>query len=196
MTSKQKKILIRTGVTLLVALAGFVFYGDSGTFFNTDKKPTKENLGASALDSINQDQFYKVYKVVDGDTVSIEVDGAVATVRLIGVNTPETVDPRREVECFGREASDFAKSILTGKSVKLEFDPTQSKVDRYDRLLAYVSTEEGVDVNKILILEGYAYEYTYEKPYGRQEEFRMAQVSAQIANKGLWNPATCDGKRH
>ena len=73
--------------------------------------------------------LFKVTKVVDGDTIDVEIDGKVERVRLIGINTPETVDPRKPVECFGREASDRAKKVLGGQSVMLEADATQDERD-------------------------------------------------------------------
>jgi micrococcal nuclease len=74
-----------------------------------------------------------VVRVVDGDTVVIAPD---TTVRLIGIDTPETVDPRKPVQCFGREASAYAHLLLDGRSVSLEYDPTQGRLDRYGRTLA------------------------------------------------------------
>ncbi len=136
-----------------------------------------------------------VEKVTDGDTIKVKtrefVDTKQYTVRLIGINTPETVDPRREVECFGREASAFAKELLTGKKIRLEKDSTQTETDRYGRLLAYVYIDETNSFNKLMIEQGYAYEYTYDKPYIFQSEFKAAEVEAQKAGRGLWAPGAC-----
>lgn len=135
--------------------------------------------------------FYKVVKVVDGDTIDVDVDGKVERLRLIGINTPETVDPRRPVECFGKEASDKAKEFLLGEEVELESDPTQTDRDKYGRLLRYVRTKEGFFYNLEIIKQGYAYEYTYDVPYKYQKDFRAAQAEAENQRKGLWADGAC-----
>ena len=78
----------------------------------------------------------KVVRVIDGDTIQVQFSNQTETVRLIGIDTPETVDPRKPVQCFGREASDYAKGLLAGRIVSLEFDGTQGDRDKYHRLLA------------------------------------------------------------
>jgi micrococcal nuclease len=134
---------------------------------------------------------YDVIKVVDGDTIDVSINGKIERLRLIGINTPETVDPRKAVECFGVEASDKAKTVLTGKKVLLEGDATQGERDKYDRLLRYVFLEDGTNFNLLMIKEGYAYEYTYDTPYKYQTQFKQAQKEAEIAKAGLWG-AKCD----
>jgi micrococcal nuclease len=139
--------------------------------------------------------YYAVTKVTDGDTLHISMEGVNETVRLIGINTPETVDPRRTVECFGKEASDRMKDLAKGKIVKLEYDNSQALRDTYGRLLAYVYLEDGQMLNRKMVAEGYAYEYTYMKPYQYQKEFRELQKLAQSGKRGLWAEDTCDGSK-
>lgn len=138
---------------------------------------------------------WRVTAVVDGDTLEVLGPDGEARVRLIGINTPETVDPRRPVECFGKEASAYAKTLLTDQEVRLEPDPTQDDRDRYGRLLRYVFLPDGRFVNLLMVAEGYAYEYTYGTAYRYQKEFREAQRQAQDADRGLWSPQTCDGQK-
>ena len=145
----------------------------------------------SATEGQSAQKLYKVIKVVDGDTVTVDMDGTKETLRLIGINTPETVDPRKPVECFGKEASDKAKEVLNGKSVILENDPTQGERDKYGRLLRYVFLEDGTNFNKLMIAEGYAYEYTYSTPYKYQSEFKEAQKEAEKNKRGLWADDAC-----
>lgn len=145
-------------------------------------------------EAVAEKKLYPVVKVVDGDTVQVNIDGKNEVLRLIGINTPETVDPRKPVECFGAEASAKAKEILTGKDVSLEADETQSDRDKYDRLLRYVYLEDGTNFNKMMIEEGYAYEYTYDAPYKYQAEFKIAQQEAKDGKKGLWGDDTCKGE--
>ncbi len=134
---------------------------------------------------------YSVTRVIDGDTIDVSIDGKIERLRLIGIDTPETVDPRKPVECFGVEASNKAKGILAGKKVILESDPSQGEKDKYNRLLRYVFLEDGTNFNLLMIKEGYAYEYTYGIPYKYQIEFKQAQKEAERTKAGLWG-AKCD----
>lgn len=136
--------------------------------------------------------LYQVSRVIDGDTIEVTKDGVKEKVRLIGINTPETVDPRKKVECFGKEASAHATELLLGKQVKIVTDDTQTKYDKYGRLLAYVYTDDGLFVNKHMIADGYAYEYTHDVPYIFQKEFKEAQITAQAQQKGLWKAGVCE----
>ncbi|MDZ4826811.1 MAG: thermonuclease family protein [Actinomycetota bacterium] len=133
---------------------------------------------------------YDVERVVDGDTVRLTNGDSV---RLIGIDTPETVDPRQPVQCFGEEASEYAHELLDGESVYLELDPTQGELDRYGRVLAYVWLPDGRHVNEEMVAQGYAHEYTYELPYRYQDEFQAAEADARAADRGLWSPDTCAG---
>ena len=136
-----------------------------------------------------------VRAVVDGDTLDVEVAGEVSRVRMIGVDTPETVRPNTPVECFGREASDFSKQLLAGQAVLLEEDPSQDSRDRYGRLLRFVWLADGRMANYELVAQGYAYEYTYDQAYQYQAEFKAAQQAAQQSGRGLWAANTCAGSR-
>ncbi len=133
---------------------------------------------------------YDVERVVDGDTVRLTNGDSV---RLIGIDTPETVDPRKPVQCFGEEASEYARDLLDGESVYLELDPTQGDLDRYGRVLAYVWLPDGRHVNEEMVAQGYAHEYTYELPYRYQDEFQAAEAEARDADRGLWSLNTCAG---
>lgn len=134
-------------------------------------------------------------RAVDGDTLSVKTDNGDTKVRLIGVDTPELLDPRSPVECFAQEASDFTKNALTGQLVYLEDDPSQDSVDRYGRRLAYVWTLDGRLINLDLITGGYANEYTYSTPYRYQRRFQDAEASAAERERGLWNPKACAAQR-
>ena len=134
---------------------------------------------------------YSVERVIDGDTIDISFNGTKTRVRLIGINTPETVDPRRPVQCFGKEASARAKELLSGKEVFIELDPSQDRYDKYGRLLAYIYLPNGVFFNELMIKEGYAYEYTYRVPYKYQEEFKQAERDARTNKRGLWADGVC-----
>lgn len=137
------------------------------------------------------DNFFPVTKVIDGDTIKVQLGEKEETVRLIGVDTPEVVDPRKPVQCFGKEASTFTKSLLSHQSVRLEADPSQQGQDKYQRLLRYVYLPDGRLVNQVLISEGYAREYTYQTPHRFQAQFRQVEAEARQAQKGLWDSQIC-----
>ncbi len=133
-----------------------------------------------------------VVRVVDGDTVRLVVDGREEPVRVIGLDTPETVDPRRSVECFGREASRRATELLpVGAVVQVAADPTQDTRDAFQRLLLHVWLPDGRSFARTMIAEGFAHEYTYRVPYQGQAEYRAAQREAEAASRGLWAPSAC-----
>ncbi|WP_459963787.1 thermonuclease family protein [Nocardia sp. IFM 10818] len=135
---------------------------------------------------------FPVVSVADGDTVSITKDGKKVTIRMVGVDTPETRDPRKPVQCFGIEASNHAKQTLIGKQVMVSSDPSQDTTDRYGRMLAYVWVD-GSLFNLDQVAQGFGHQYTYENPYRYQSEFRAAERYARDNQLGLWNPATCNG---
>jgi len=119
-------------------------------------------------------------RVVDGDT--LELDGG-ERVRLIGVDTPETVDPRRPVQYFGKEASAFTRRMAEGQTVRLEYD--QDTRDRYDRTLAYVYLQNGTFLNAEIIRQGYGHAYT-RFPFRYQEQFLALEREAREQSRGLW----------
>lgn len=173
-----------TGIVIVILALLYQYFGL--TFLNTPQK-------GGVVNTIGT--FYTVTKVTDGDTIHIDMDGTDEKVRLIGINTPETVDPRTQVQCFGKEASNRMKELAEGKIVRLEYDDSQSLRDAYGRLLAYVYLEDGQMLNRKMVAEGYAYEYTYLTPYKYQSEFRDLQNIARTSARGLWSPETCDGKK-
>lgn len=187
----------KKNISLLITIVVAVYYA-----FTTTSSQTSPILGVKTvalrptitLLPVQQDTFM-VSKVVDGDTIKVTKNEATYTVRLIGVDTPETVDPRKTVQCFGKEASAFTKGLIEGKEVTLTTDPTQDLTDKYKRWLRYVHLADGTFVNQQIIAEGYGYEYTYAVAYTYQQAFKDAQADAQKNSKGLWNSSTCSGKR-
>jgi micrococcal nuclease len=147
--------------------------------------------------TVDAKNLYMVTKVVDGDTIYVEDSSEEKfTVRLLGIDTPELKDPRKPVQCFAQEASLRTKDLLEGKEVYLESDSTQEDVDKYGRSLRYVYRKEDNNfINLELIQEGYAFEYTYDKPYLYQEEFKEAERLARENKEGLWAENTCNGEK-
>jgi micrococcal nuclease len=133
-----------------------------------------------------------VVHVNDGDTIVVgEPDGSSKTVRLIGVDTPETVDPRKVVQCGGKEASDHTKAVMKNAKVRLAPDPDDSDTDKYGRLLRYVYLEDGTLYNEQLIQQGYGFAYTI-FGFSRLDQFKADQRTAQAAGRGIWSECNVD----
>jgi micrococcal nuclease len=130
--------------------------------------------------------------VIDGDTIDVKLNGKKERVRLIGINTPETVDKRRPIQCFGPEASKRTHELLDHHAVRLEAGAEDR--DKYGRLLRFVFSEDATNVGQRLISEGYAQEYTYQgQSYRYQSEFKRAETEAKSAGRGLWSAGACNG---
>lgn len=136
-------------------------------------------------------QRVQVLSVTDGDTIRVSIDGRSVPVRYIGMNAPETVDPRQPVQCFGKEASDANKRLVGGKFVELEKDVSERDV--FDRLLRYVYVDVAgrgaVMVNEELVRGGFAAATTYPPDVKYQERLRAAEGEARAAGAGLWGSA-------
>ncbi len=133
-----------------------------------------------------------VVRLVDGDTVQVKVDGKTETIRLIGMDAPESVDPKKTVQCFGVEASNKAKELLSDKDILLEADVTQGDQDTYHRRLRYIFLPDGTNFSEVMIAGGFAREYDYYgKPYKYRDEFKQAQIEAKSNKNGLWADGAC-----
>ena len=130
------------------------------------------------------DTSFRVTRVIDGDTVEIQHEGALAKVRFIGVDTPETVHPDRPVEPYGEAASKYMANLLTGERVYLRFGDEER--DKYGRVLAYVfRAPDGMFVNLELVRQGYGRAYV-RYPFKHMDLFQMYEARAKKAAKGLW----------
>lgn len=129
----------------------------------------------------------QVVRVVDGDTVVVELGGQEESVRLLGIDTPESVDPRSPVECFGKEAAARTATLLPpGTEVRLVRDVEAR--DRYDRLLAYVyRIDDGTFVNLALVADGFAAVLTYPPNVAHADELTAAAAMARSEGRGLWS---------
>jgi micrococcal nuclease len=144
-----------------------------------------------------------VDRVVDGDTLEVVITGRVAgpalgeavigetyVVRLIGIDTPESVDPNRPIECWGSEASQAMSALLQDQSVRLVRDVEET--DSFDRLLRYVYI--GAEMaNARLVANGYAAAYAYPPNNRHSDLFVQLQRAARENDRGLWSSETCDG---
>jgi len=133
---------------------------------------------------------YKVLRVVDGDTVVLLMEGKQVKVRLIGVDTPETVHPSKPVQFYGKEASKFTGNLLLGESVYLEYEPGSSRRDKYGRTLAYLyRAPDGLFINLEIVRQGYGHAYTV-YPFRYLDLFREYEKQAREAGRGLWAGAS------
>jgi len=144
-----------------------------------------------AFVALSNNEWQFVRRVVDGDTIVL---GTGERIRLIGVDTPETVHPKKPVERFGKEASEFTRRMVEGKRVRLEFDPANAAQGHKDntperRTLAYVFLGDGTLLNAEIIKQGYGFAYT-RYPFSRMEEFRRLEREAREQRRGLWANAT------
>jgi endonuclease YncB( thermonuclease family) len=130
-------------------------------------------------------EWVLVTYVFDGDTIGVGRGWRYEKVRLIGVDTPETVHPQKPVEKFGPEASEFTKKRLKGRKVHLEFEPT-NEYDHYGRLLAYVFLMDGTFFNAELIKQGYA-RVIAPTPFRYYREFKRYEYEAKRAGLGIWS---------
>lgn len=184
LTKKQKKYVIETLIALIILIPGII----AGTVkkeeifsalgIQTKIKTSEKNT--SAIDG-----EYEVISVTDGDTFEINYNGTKEKVRLIGVDTPESVHPNsKKNNEYGKQASNYTKNLLERKVVKLEFDV--SSRDKYGRLLAYVYLENGEMLNKKLLKEGYAQVATYPPNVKYVEDFKTIQKEARENKVGFW----------
>lgn len=184
--SKKIIIIVGTVAVLFIAykLGGYtketaqVPSNQSASVASASAKEAESDVGKSESSIAN---LVKVTRVIDGDT--IEIEGG-ERVRYIGIDTPETVDPRKTVQCFGVESSKKNKELVEGKTVRLEKDITNR--DKYNRLLRYVWLDDTL-INLALVQDGFAHSYSYPPDIKYQDQFVTAERQAREAKLGLWN---------
>ena len=138
---------------------------------------------------ILKNDYYTVVSVTDGDTFVVQDEFKKEfMIRLIGVDSPETVHPNKGEEFFGKAAKQITEEKLLDHKVYLERDYSQDDEDKYGRRLRYAFLDK-VNFNKWLILNGYAYEYTYESDYKYKMSFVKAEKNAHAEKVGIWSDA-------
>ena len=181
-------VLLLVALSLVVALAGCEGLveevgGDGG-----GRAPADLATGAAERkawpDPPKDAVRARVQRVSDGDTFVATVKGRRERIRVIGVDTPESVDPNRPDEPYGQEASDFAKHYLDGEAVRLAGDAEPR--DRYGRMLAYVWLRDGTFWNALLVAEGYAQQLTIPPNVTYAPLFRRLVAEARGNDRGLW----------
>ncbi len=189
MTRAKKIQLILSGLVFGIALILLIVPKMSLVQQTTEapsRVPGARSAVSSSFVSELTEAMFSVIHVVDGDTIDVrDAAGKTERVRLVGIDTPETVDPRKEVQCFGKEASAYVKKILDGKTVTMEAKPDEDR-DSYGRLLRYVFVEEK-DIGLTLLSEGYAFSVCKKFPHAKCETYEAAAKKAESAQLGLWS---------
>lgn len=136
----------------------------------------------------NQPGLYSIAHFVDGDTIAVNMNGKVETVRFVGVDTPETHKPNTPLQCYGPAAAAYTKNTITqaGSKVRLASDSLSTNRDRYGRLLRYIYLPDGTFLNEQLVLNGYAFYYPY-FPFTKSSQFQADEQQAMAAHRGLWS---------
>jgi micrococcal nuclease len=140
--------------------------------------------------SLTGDTAYPFIRVVDGDTIVAGVNGTSEFVRIIGIDSPEPNDPGGP-ECYATEATEHLKELARTGTIVLVPDQTQGSRDKYGRLLAYVELPDGTDLGEAMVRDGYAREFTYDRPYDRRGTYVAAEKEAIVTEAGLWSADTC-----
>ena len=183
LTKKQKKELTKIIILAIIAIVGVI----SGVISKDDILATfgQNTVANTSNVEVNiSSNTYEVLRVVDGDTIQIDYNGTKEKVRMIGIDTPESVHPDENKNSEnGKIASDYTKELLTGKFVALEFDVQER--DKYGRFLAYVYLD-GEMINKKLLHDGYAQIATYPPNVKYVDDFTEIQKEAKEAKRGLW----------
>lgn len=174
------------GTLVLILLLGCII---GTTYVLVNQAPTWQHkitkITNSTLAPDVQPGYYKVTEFFDGDTFAVNMDGNTEKIRLIGVDTPETHDPRKDVQCFGKEASSFTKNLVSNNPVRLEADPLNTNRDRYNRLLRYAYLPDGKQINAEIIKQGYGFAYII-FPFEHKEQFKEYEQIARDQSQGLW----------
>jgi endonuclease YncB( thermonuclease family) len=170
----QAKRTIYSLITLAIAV--FVLVAQQFGWFDAITQEAVEQ----------QPGLYTVSRFVDGDTITVAMNGKNETIRMIGIDTPETHKPNAPVQCYGPAASAYMKNLIGNNKVRLEADQKSTNRDRYDRLLRYVYLPDGRLTALESIQNGYGFAYT-DFPFTKSDEFVKAHQAAKAAGKGLWS---------
>lgn len=187
----------RLAAIVAACIVGFVVTAVSLDALGGDSEPgpsvvptetAQPNPPTTTPESVAPPEVVTVVRVIDGDTVEL-ADGR--TVRVLGIDTPEV---NSGAECWGPEASRFARDVLLGREVRLAADPTQDAVDRYGRTLAYLLLSDGANYSVLAAEAGVAFAYTYDQETRLTSQIRSAETNARTADRGVWG-SPCFGTR-
>lgn len=171
-------------VVIIALFVGAQYFGWLPTGESTNSENSTMQQATKTATS-TQPGTYAIDHFVDGDTIVVNMNGKTETVRMIGIDTPETHKPNTPVQCYGPAAAAYTKQVIGTGRVRLEADSQSTNRDRYNRLLRYVYLSDGRLLEAELIKNGYGFAYT-QFPFGKSDEFVQLQAQAKASNKGLW----------
>ncbi len=184
--SRRSRRLIIAAVAILASAAVWV---DRNHGIINPRQSQQSSTRRDAADLSKYDgRIFSVAKVIDGDTLDIDIPDAnypTTRIRLWGVDSPESANPRTGPMYFGPEAAAFARELLEGKKVSVYLDPGNNTRGKYGRLLAYVKLPDGRFFNEVLLEEGYAYADIRFR-HSHRSKYRRLEATARSAGKGLW----------
>lgn len=208
MKNIKDKILV-ISVLLNIVFLFIVLNPDENIYLEKNNKNIVEQKSDTKVENNNNDNetkkeenkfngVYEVERVVDGDTLILKMNGQSQRIRLVGINTPESMAVNgRVVECFGQEAKSEAKKVLEEKKVFFEIQES-NYYDKNGRMLGFVFLQSGngkydINFSEQMIENGFGYEYTYKGEwYKYQKEYKNAQKSAEENKNGLWASGVCE----
>ena len=191
---KKRQFFLLFIFLLLIIYLFWIRYGFSQNLtLNPQFNNTQPSVYPTSVLPSRLEGPFPVIKVLDGDTVDVEINSSIQTIRFVGIDTPEVSGPYRSAMWFGKEASGKTMELLEGQQVYLEIDSQLNLIDKYQRLLRYVyRASDNLFVSKYLVETGYATEYSYQGvAHKYQAEFRQAQSVARDNGLGLWNNKIC-----
>ena len=188
--SRRRRAIIVTLCLLLFCLLVWLDHSDI-TLRSQPEKQSTEELKSKDFKKYHAGTF-TVVNVVDGDTFDIDIsdgDNKRTRIRLWGVDTPETKNPKVGVMYFGPEAAEFTTKLTLGKPVTVYLDAERKSRGYYGRVLAYVKLTDGRFLNEVLLSEGYAYADVRFK-HSLYHKYQQLEAAARSHKKGLWEKVT------
>lgn len=179
---KIKKAVLKKVLLSLVVLA-LIWFGSGNSGLKNKILTLLKPASTANPDSLNS---YKIVSLSDGDTIDVDMNGKTETIRFLGIDTPETHHPDKGVQCFGPEASSKTKELLASGRVKLAADSKAKNRDKYGRLLRYIYTEDGQNVEEILLQAGYAFVFRGEN-FDNKSNYLKLEKNAKQSGAGLWS---------
>ena len=179
---KIKKTVLKK-VLLSLMVLGSIWFGMTENNLKNQILTLLKPATTTNPDSLNG---YKIVSLSDGDTIDVDMNGKTETIRFLGIDTPETHHPDKGAQCFGPEASAKTKELLDSGRVKLAADSKAKNRDKYGRLLRYVYTENGQNVEEVLLKGGYAFVFRGEN-FDNKSNYLKLEKNAKQSGAGLWS---------
>lgn len=173
----------------LIGLGSAAVLIAAGSYSFSANEVLSPAAAGSELCDVGSCEHGSVDRVIDGDTVDVDINGDTRRVRVLGIDTPETKKPGEPVECFGPEATARAEALLPpGSPVTVVTDDGADTIDKYGRDLRHITTDSGDNLGQMLVSEGYAETTTF--PHSLATSYDAAEAAARDQGQGLWGVCT------